>query len=529
VAAEFDELVDVVVVGSGGGALTGAYLTAAAGLATVVLESTDRFGGTTAYSGAGLWLPGNPVLRRAGVQDSADEAREYLRAVVGEESAALQDAFLDSAAAMVAELEKNPVLPFEYRPFPDYFDAAPNSLPLGRDIFPIDMDRAELGELADVLRPALPTERLGLPDPAELSGGQALIGRLLLACQGTGCCDLRAGTPMTSLIVDGDRVVGVVATVDSQERWIGARHGVLMAAGGFERNAEMRERYRVPGAVLGSMGAPGGSGRPIEAAVEIGAAVDLMDQCWWSPGLTHPDGTSTFTLGLSGGIFVNSVGERFANESLPYDQMGRAVLAGETTGTSHVPFWLVFDGRFGTEMPAMSTVPIIDRDAYVEAGIWRTADTLEGLAAAIGVPAENLVRTVDRFNVFARNGKDEDFTRGEHPYDLFFASGTGSNPALVPIEDGPFHAVQFGLSDLGTKGGLVTDTVARVQRADGTTIGGLYAAGNTMASMTRDTYPGPGTPVGTCMVFAYLAALDMIERARAESGAQEAPALAAGQ
>lgn len=510
-----DEWFDVVVVGSGGGALVGAYAAASRGLRTLVVESTDRFGGTTAYSGAGLWLPGNHILADATGEDrTVDDARAYLRSVVGERTAALQDAFLAATGPMVSELVADELLQFEYRPFPDYFADAPHARPMGRDIFPLDLPRTELGELGASMRPSLPEERLGAPPPDVLTGGQALIGRLLLALSRLDGCELRTSHEMIDLLDDGSATVGIVASTPDGEHRIGARSGVLLASGGFERNAELRRRYGVPGRAEWTMGAPGGIGTPIEAGIRHGAAVDLLDQAWWSPGVMHPDGSSTFTLGVRAGVFVNGAGERFANESLPYDRFGREVIAGERSGVPHLPFWFVFDDREGGELPALSMVPVLDRAAYVDAGIWHTADTLEDLADAIGVPADALVRTVSRFNGFAADGVDEDFHRGEAPFDTFFATGPGPNPALVPVEQGPFHAVQFGISDLGTKGGLVTDTVGRVQRADGSTMTGLYAAGNTMASLTEHTYPAPGCPIGTCMVFSYLAALDMAERAR---------------
>lgn len=514
----FDEIVDVIVVGSGAGALVGAYVAAARGLQTMVLESTDRFGGTSAYSGAGLWLPGNPALDRAGVDDSIDAAREYLRAVVGDSTAVLQDAFLAAAGPMISELEQHPMLQFEHRPFPDYFADAPSSKPRGRDIFPLDLARTDIGGEDEWLRPALAQERQGAAPPATLTGGQALIGRLLVAVRGTDRCDLRLRSTVDRLIIDDDgNVVGVEVIVSDHRLLIGARAGVLLAAGGFERNDEMRARFSVPGKAAWSMGAPGGTGLAIEAGIAAGAAVDLMDQCWWSPGVVHPDGSATFTLGLRGGIFVDRAGNRFANESLPYDRMGRAVLEANDGNNENLPFWFVFDDRFGDVMPANSTLPMTAKQDYVDAGLWQTAATLEDLAVAIGVPADALLASVDRFNGFAATGVDDDHHRGEAPYDLFFANGDGPNPALVPIDAGPFHAVRFAVSDLGTKGGLVTDGVARVLRPDESTITGLYAAGNTMASMTGSTYPGPGTPIGTCMTFAYVAVLDMLDRVAADN------------
>lgn len=512
--AGFDESYDVVVVGSGGGALVGAHVAALHGLRTALLESTDRFGGTSAYSGAGLWLPGNDALARSGIDDPIDAARAYLRAVIGDATAELQDAFLAAAGPMVALLEAHPAIEFEHRPFPDYFADAPHMRPTGRDIFPLPLARADLGALGAKLRPALPQERHGTAAPEELIGGQALIARLLIAAQDAGA-ELRLEHRVDELVVDEvGRVCGVGVDTRDGRRTIGARAGVLLAAGGFERNAEMRDRYGVPATAAWTMGAPGGLGGAIQAGIAVGADIALMDQAWWSPGVMHPDGSATFTLGLRGGIFVNAAGRRFANESRPYDQFGREVLELDDDDHPHLPFWYVFDDRFGDAIPANSTLPMGPRADYVDAGIWVTADTLEGLAERIGVPADALRSSVERFNGFSAAGVDADFHRGETPYDLFFATGDGPNPALVPIDRAPFHAVRFAVSDLGTKGGLVTDPTARVRHTDGSIIDGLYAAGNTMASMSGTTYPAPGTPIGTCMVFSYLAALDMIERSR---------------
>lgn len=181
--------------------------------------------------------------------------------------------------------------------------------------------------------------------------------------------------------------------------------------------------------------------------------------------------------------------------------------------------WWVFDDRFGSELPGITVVPA-DRDAFTAAGLWRTADTLEGLARDIGVDEAALRSTVRTFNWYAADGVDGDFHRGEDPYDRFFvsdpaprASGAAdTNPCLVPIDHGPFHAVQIVLGDLGTKGGVRIDTRARVLREDGTPIHGLYAAGNTTASVAGSHYPGPGAPIGSAMVFGHIAATDMTSR-----------------
>jgi succinate dehydrogenase/fumarate reductase flavoprotein subunit len=510
---QFDEHTDVVVVGSGGGALVGALIAAQDGLDTIVIESTEYFGGTTAYSGSGLWLPGNQAQARAGVEDSVELAREYLRATVGDRTAQhLQDAFLEAAAPMVARLEEHPAIEFEWRPFPDYFASLPSGLEMGRDIFPLDINGSEVGEILDLVRPSQITDRLGMEIPRDvLTGGQALISRLMMAVSGEDRAQLRNNTALENLITDdnGD-VIGVeVATTDGLRR-IGTRRGVLMAAGGFERNDALRKQYQAPLDASWTNGAPGSMGRPIVAGIEIGAATDLMEECWWCPGTLFPDGSAVFTLGVSGGVIVNQDGRRFMNEALPYDRAGREIRSAEAESGGHIPCYLIFDSRDDGAMPATATVPVLDPAAFIEAGVWKTADSLDGLADQLGIPAANLNETVDRYNGFVAGGVDDDFHRGEEPFDKFFATGTeGPNPALRPVDAGPFYAATIVLSDLGTKGGLKTDGTARVVREDGTVINGLYAAGNTMASVMGECYPGPGTPIGSCMVFSYLAALDM--------------------
>lgn len=511
----WDEECDVLVVGSGGGALVGALRAAKAGLKTILVEATDRFGGTTAYSGGGMWLPCNAVLKRAGDDDTLDDAREYYRAVVGDRTPReVQDAFLENGAPLLDFLESDPHLEFAVYPWPDYYGKAPKARAGGRHIMPLNLTPAEIGDLRDVLRPTLPVERLGAPLPEELEGGQALIGRLLLALRDQPLADLRRNSPFEDYVVEDGAVVGAVVRSGGAARRIRARRGVLVAAGGYERNAEMRQRFGVPGEISGCVGSPGNMGRPIEAGIAIGADVDLMGEAWWSPGILHPDGRATFALGFTGGIFVDAHGERFTNESAAYDRLGRDIIAAEAAGRLTRPFWMVYDSSAGVEPPVIfPTVPLVERDAYVAAGYRKQGDTLAELAAEIGVPADRLAATVARWNGFCEAGRDADFDRGGEPYDRFFmgeSEGEGGGSPLTPIRQGPFHAAAFSISDLGTKGGLRTDGKARVLRADGSVIPGLYAAGNTMAAASGQTYPGGGNPIGSCAVFSWLAAGDMI-------------------
>ena len=505
---EWDDECDVLVVGSGGGALTGAYTAAREGLSVILVEATDRFGGTTAYSGGGMWFPCNAVLERAGSEDTLEDAKTYFHSVVGDRTPEeLQDAFLDTGAALVDYLESDDDFEFIVWPWPDYFGSAPKASATGRHIMMKPLQPAQLGSLRETLRPSLPVERSGAPLPEIIGGGQALIGRLLLALSRREQAELRLNTICDELVRDGDTVVGAVVTQDGVRRRIRARRGVLVASGGFEQNQDMRTQYGVPGDARDAMGPESNQGLAIQAGIDIGADTDLMSEAWWSPGLTHPDGSSTFSLWFTGGIFVDDNGERFVNESWAYDRIGREVIDRIAAGSVTLPYWMVYDDRDGERPPVRATSILVGETGdYQDAGLWVSADTLDELAVKIGVPAERLRATVSRFNEFAESGIDEDFHRGDEPYDRAFADG-GS--ALVPIEKGPFHAAAFGISDLGTKGGLRTDSAARVLDPDGTVIKGLYAAGNSMAAVSGTAYPGGGNPIGSCMVFSHLAALDM--------------------
>jgi 3-oxosteroid 1-dehydrogenase len=240
-----------------------------------------------------------------------------------------------------------------------------------------------------------------------------------------------------------------------------------------------------------------------------------MDQAWWSPGFTHPDGRSAFSLWFTAGIFVDQDGKRFVNESAPYDRIGRVIIDQMNTGAMELPFWMVYDDREGEIPPVKSTsVSLVDSQLFRDAGLWHTADTVEDLARVIGVPPANLVATVTRFNELVAGGADSDFGRGDEAYDRAFSGG---KLPLVPIDRPPFHAAAFGLSDLGTKGGLRTDSHARVLDAKGHPIPRLYAAGNTMAAVSGTTYPGGGNPIGASMLFSHLAARDMASSAAADA------------
>lgn len=474
------------------------------------MEATDRFGGTFAYSGGGgMWYPCNPVLVRAGCDDTIDDALRYYREVVGDRTpAALQETYVRGGAALIDYLERDEHFAFKILPWPDYYSSAPGARTDGmRHIVSKAVPDERLGRFAGLVRGPLDHERLGAPQPDLLTGGRALVGRFLSAMADNPAVTAHLSTALVELVVEQGRVVGAVVEQNGVRRTISARRGVLLATGGFECNADMRAEFGVPGSARDTMGAPANTGSAHRAAIAVGASVDLMDQAWWSPGLIHPDGRAAFALCFTGGIFVDRSGRRFVNESAPYDRLGRAILNAIREGTVATPYWMVYDSRNGEQPPVMATnVSFSPAEEYRSRGLWVQADTLAALADEIGVPAAQFEETVHRFNEFAWRGVDDDFGRGRESFDRAF---TGGDSPLVPIDTPPFRAAAFGISDLGTKGGLRTDTDARVLDASDQPIPGLYAAGNTMAAVSGETYPGGGNPIGASLLFSHRAALHM--------------------
>jgi 3-oxosteroid 1-dehydrogenase len=295
---------------------------------------------------------------------------------------------------------------------------------------------------------------------------------------------------------------------------IRARRGVVLGSGGFEKSAELREKYLPsPTDPDWSTAAASNTGGGILAGIAAGAEIDLMDDAWWGPTIPLPRGP-WFCLAertLPGAIMVNAEGRRFMNEALPYVEATHAIYDGEATGVRHVPCWMVFDQTYRNRyifagLGGRQPIP----GSWLKSGAIVRAATLESLAEKIEVPVDQLTATVERFNGFAKNGVDEDFQRGESAYDKYYSDPTVKpNPSLAPIGKAPFYAVKIVPGDLGTKGGLVTDEKARVLRADGSVIEGLYAAGNTSAAVMGHTYAGPGATIGPALVFGYLAVEDI--------------------
>ena len=512
---------DVVVVGSGAGGLVAALTAAVRGLRVALVEKAPYFGGTTALSGAGLWAPANLHVLAAGQPDSLDLAREYMRHTVGDRTpSSMQDAFLESAAEVIAWLEEHGVR-FSYMTgYPDYHPGLPGGLLTGRAITPKAMRGPDFAAGRHPVHPPMPMGAGGPPIPevgpeGPVWGGQSLIAMLLTACEDAGVT-LLADTAFTDLVVEDGRVTGIRAG----DLTIPARAGVVLAAGGFEHNAEMREQagQGVLARSDWSLGVAENTGDAIRAGIELGAATDLLEDCWWAPGFVKPDGTPSFILWervAPGGIIVDRDGRRWINEGTDYNTFGHVMLAAHAEGRPVIPSWFVMSQHFLDTAGFAGLRPGADAAPWVEAGALVRADTLEELAAAIGAP--DLAATVERWNAAAEAGVDDELGRGapdSHERQLLavFQRYPGiagphehPNPSLAPISSGPFYAAQLVLSDLGTKGGLVCDEVGRVLREDRSAIPGLFACGNTMASMMGHSYPGPGACITPAMAFGHLA------------------------
>lgn len=553
-----DHAVDLVVVGSGAAGMAAAITAARNGLTTVIVEKSQFWGGSSARSGGGVWIPGNSVLRRQAPADDRDSASEYLTSIVGEDADAGRiAAYIDRGPEALDFLIDNSPLKLEWvKDYSDYFPEAPGGRATGRSCEPAPFDARALadGDLATLHPPYMkaplnvvvkqsdyrwlstglrtwrgPQRMLQVGVRTMLAKvrrqillglGPALMAELMIGVRAAGV-PVRLNTAMTDLITDGARVVGVVIDSGGTKSRLHARCGVVLACGGFDNNDEMRKKYqRTPSSAEWTLGAPTNTGDGITAALQSGAAVSYMDDAWWAPSIPLPKGP-WFALAersLPRSLMVNDRGQRFMNESLPYVEATHAMFGGpygQGDGPAeNMPAWLIFDQTYRNRylfagVPARRPLP----RSWLRSGAIVSAGTIAELAHKIGVPEQALTETIERFNAHARNGTDPDFHRGESKYDHYYGDVANKpNPSLGELTKAPFYAAKMVPGDLGTKGGVNTDSAGRALRPDGTIIDGLYAAGNTSAPVMGHTYAGPGATIGPAIVFGYLAALDAAGR-----------------
>jgi 3-oxosteroid 1-dehydrogenase len=552
---DWDYLTDLLVVGSGGG-LAAALAAATEGFDSLVIEKEDAVGGSTGMSGGVMWLPHNPLMADEGVVDSLELGLEYFDSVVGAPTPASslerRTAFIEQGAAMVRLLQDEGVHFVRCEGYSDYYAGVPGyrgGLARGRAIECDIFDGRELGPLLPKLRAAFAGGMIILTGEASkaqvmfrsidglrfaakvawrsvgarlkgevrLTNGAALVASLLKVLIARSI-PLWTGTSLVDLLLEDGQVVGAVVNRGGKQIRVRTRGGVLLNAGGFAHNREMREKYSggQPNSAEWSHSNPGDTGEVIELAIKVGADTDLMDEAWWIPTTILPDGTRTFVHGersKPGCIIVDSNGSRYFNETVSYMEAGQRMYQRDKT-VGAVPSWFIMDGRFMRRYPIGFKPPMYVPKGWLQSGFLVKADNLADLAASCDMDEGVLRSTVERFNGFAAVGTDDDFHRGEGDHERFWGDATNKpNPCLGPIDKPPFYAIRLYPGDVGTSGGLLCDQYSRVLDKGGDPIPGLYASGNSTASVMGRTYPGAGASIGASMVFAYIASKHATTRA----------------
>lgn len=557
-SANWDKEVDVLVIGSGAGGMLAALTAADAHAEVLIVEKEKLWGGTSATSGAGIWIPGSDMAREAGFVDNLDDAFTYVRGLsaknVPDENIR---AYVDNAGPMLRWLVDHTPIEYMAFPYPDYHAENPGGSPTGfRTHMPLPLDGKALGKDVATLRFSSPAANLfgylnwhfdetyillykqkgwflhllkslasywfDLPfrltsrKDRRLTLGNALAGGLRLALNQKGV-PLWLESPLTELIEEQGKVVGAVVNRAGTVLRIKARKGVVLAAGGFDKNAEMRAEHMplYPSAQY-SGGTSGNTGDSIRAGIALGAETMNMQSTWAAPVFYIPGEPGgrlcTIERALPGCIMVNQKGQRYWNEASSYHVTGQAMARRQAEHGDASPSWMVFDATYRAKFP-MGPVypgwPDFMLSSAVRA-ILKKGRTLEELARKIGVNPTALSATVGQFNQGAAWGEDPLFHRGEAAYDKMYGDPSQSpNPCLRPLDKGPFYALPIYPGDIGTNGGLKTNAKAQVVGKDGKAISGLYAIGNNAASAMGESYPGAGVTIGPAMTFGFIAAREM--------------------
>ena len=547
----WDHSVDLLIAGSGGGGMAAALAALDSGIEPLVIEKQALIGGSTGLSGGMVWLPNNPLMRADGIPDSHEDGLAYFDDVVGDigqpSSPARREMFLTAGYEMINFLMRKGVRLVRCPGWSDYYPNHKGGNEAGRAIEGIPYDAAALGNWSNKVQPSMAksyggfvlktnelravqyfnrsprafgvatrvfarTRAAKLRRQELLTNGASLIGQMLKAL-----IDLRGEPPiwtdaaMQDLIVDDGRVIGAHVTHNGASLNIEARKGVLLAAGGFSRNAEMRRRYGgdQPNDARWSIANAGDTGEVLETAMRLGAKTDLLDEAWWLPSIFIADGgDAARALGSGrqrpGAIYVDGTGRRFCNESNSYVEVGKAMYANKA-----VPCWMVFDEGYihryvsGANPFKKRSLP----EELIEGGAVLRGNTIADLARQMEGPAGALEQTVKRFNGFAAKGLDPDFGRGQSAYnDCLGDPGYRTNAALGPLDKAPYYATRVVPADVGTCGGLVANEYAQVLDENDCVIEGLYATGNITATVMGRNYLGAGGSIAYTMVFGYVAA-----------------------
>jgi 3-oxosteroid 1-dehydrogenase len=560
-AALWDHSVDVLVVGSGNGGLTTALCCYEMDTEDVlVIDKSELFGGTSSISGGGVWIPNNRYAQASTDMDSPEAARAYLMGCLPLDKVPAEkiDAYLENGPRMIDFLhDRTRVRYVNLEHYPDYYQECEGAMPGHRSMEPETINADALGPEYRQLRRShhmmhlfnrigftqveaallmsqlpgwfklasslvanffldIPWRLFGDRYARRLTTGCAGVARLRVSMQDRDM-PLWLETSMQSLITEEGRVVGAVIKRGGKELRVQARKAVVLAAGGFEHNQEMREQYLPkPTNHLWSGGSRDNTGDAIREGIRLGAKLEQMEGAWWcntisAPGEPAPR-MSIIEKSFPGSIVVNPAGERFANESQNYMAYQLDTFEKHSDDYPCVPSWQIFDAHFrATYMVGPLYNSKFRPDwalpaSYEAEGFFARADSIAELAAKIDVDAAGLEQTIEKFNGYAATGKDLDLQRGDSLYDRYYGDPrVEPNPVLGPLKQAPFYAMKVDPGDFGTQGGMVTTVNGEVVHEGGGTIAGLYAIGNCSAAVLP-TYPGPGSTLGPAMTFGYQAA-----------------------
>ena len=554
---------DVVVVGSGNGALTSALCAHDGGAKTLVIEKSDQFGGTSATSGGGVWIPNNRYAKAENVDDSDQDARDYINSVSpkGKINEDLIETYIIEGPRMIDYLHENSIVKYRNLSYyPDYFPDNPGGKGGNRSMEPEPISGTKLGNDLAKLREQHPQTAFtmgpinmnftqvegqlllgALPGwkslfaklitkyifdipmrfkwgwkDRRLTMGNAGVARLILSLKDRDV-DLWIDTGMTDLIENKGKVIGIKANKYGSEINIKANKGVILASGGFEKDQNLREQYLPqPTNSDWSAGNIYNTGDALKVALKLGADTHQMDTGWWSTVMKVPNQEkgwlSMVDKSMPGNYTVNKNGERFSNESQNYVSFVDDMFKQYAEGNPCAPCYMIFDSNFRKNRPCGPLLQgTMQPDSSVPKEWWTPsflskADTLEKLAEIVGIDPRGLLKTQSKVNKFSKTGKDLDLKRGDSVYDRYYGDPSVTpNPCLASLDKGPFYCMVLYPGEMGTAGGLVIDVNARVLKADGVAIPGLYACGNCTTALLPK-YPGPGSTLGPAMTFGYLAA-----------------------
>ena len=537
---KWDRQADVVVAGSGGAGLTAAIRAHDQGARVLILERSNKVGGTTAVSGGGVWIPLNHHMAEVGATDSREKALAYCkRLTAGRAPDELVETFVDTGQQLVRYLEEHTPVQFKATASPDYRTEEEGALLAGRTLECEMFTKAELGEWEESLRPSplmfvpisIDEALRGLAKPQDIptktviermkqglvASGNALVGRLLKGC-------LEREIPIVleararELVTENGTVVGLRAELESNDLLIEAKGGVVLACGGFEWSDELRAAF-LPGPVSHHCSPPFNEGDALTMATEVGADLGNMTEAWVYPGAMVPgeehegQPVSRWVIAertLPHSILVNRAGKRFVNEGLNYNDISKAFYYFDPNAYElrNLPCWAVMDSQYRSTYPILTVMPgDPDPDWLL------TNDTLAGLAESVGIDSQGLEETVERWNGFVQEGKDCDFGRGESAYERWLGDPDAEHPNLGTLEHPPFYALPIDAHSAGTKGGPRTNTKGEVLNVRGDVIPGLYAAGNAMAGISGPGYYGGGGTIGLAMTWGYLCGMNAAKAA----------------